>query len=142
MPSGRRTQALIILTFTPFLHSTVILKSSVQGSVSLLSILEYSWKSLTRMNAHSVKTICCAGQIRGPPPKGRYSHIGRAVSQRSGRNSWASSPQISGSVCIAWVCSRMPVPFRTKKGDLPSGPPPTGKTVSTWQTRWSRPWRV
>lgn len=50
--------------------------------------------------ASSVSANCCPMQIRGPPLNGRYSHPGRRLPHRSGRNWSASSPQRSFRRCI------------------------------------------
>ena len=57
-------------TLTPFLFATVTFNDSVHGSASRLSSARNSCISLTTTYADSVKTICCAGQMRGPPRKG------------------------------------------------------------------------
>lgn len=66
----------------------------------------------------SVSTSTCAGQMRGPPPKGTNFHRGRTSPQRSGRKTSASGPQLSGSRCmryrLAWTMS----PFWMKMGWL------------------------
>ena len=48
----------------------------------------------------------------------------------SGRNSSASSPQRSFRRCKAVILKKTSLPACTRIGDLPSGPPPTGNTVS------------
>jgi hypothetical protein len=70
-------------------------------------------------------------QIRGPPLKGRKAHIFFvSSSHRSGRNSWASVPQISVRRCMCHTDHATIMPFFTKIGDLRSGPPPVGSMVS------------
>lgn len=69
-------------------------------------------------------------QIRGPPLKGRYSHPGLNVSQRSGLKSSASLPKRSSRRCMAYRFQPTVVFAGMKRGDLPSGPPPQGRRVS------------
>lgn len=54
----------------------------------------------------------------------------RRSSQRSGRNSSASSPKTSLFRCSAWTDHRTDVPLGTRMGCLPSLPPPRGRMVS------------
>ena len=67
--------------------------------------------------------------------KGIYSHFGRTVCHRSGRNSSASEPQKSGSRCMTPKFMSTLVPAWMKMGDSPVTPPPRGRTVSAAQIR-------
>ena len=74
-------------------------------------------------------------QIRGPPLKGRYSHPALNVSQRSGLKSSASLPKRSSRRCMAYRFQPTVVFAGMKMGELPSGPPPRGRTVSAIDIR-------
>lgn len=76
------------------------------------------------------------GQILGPPPNATcLPEDFNVCSHRSGLNSSASSPQSSLSRCKTQNINATVWPFATNIGDLPSGPPPTGRVVSRLATR-------
>lgn len=122
-------------TLQPCLLDSPTRITAVYGNSSLAYIRWNRFKILNNAKAHSVSTMTCAGQIRGPPPKGAKLHIGRVVSHRSGRNSSASAPQIPGSRCMRYRLQWMVSPLAIKMGNLPLVPPPAGRTVSRMQYR-------
>ena len=58
------------------------------------------------------------------------TQCGRMVSHLSGLNSSASSPYISLLLCTPIIVYMTCSPFAMNSGDLPSSPPPRGRTVS------------
>lgn len=74
-------------------------------------------------------------QILGPPLNGRNSQDSRRDSHRDGLNSSTSGPYTSCLRCRPNTLYMTGVPFGTKRGDLPSTPPPLGRIVSQFATR-------
>jgi hypothetical protein len=124
-------------TFAPFRLWKMSLRSSIHSCTSsLFSSFENSRAMVTKIYSHSVLTNLEAGQILGPPENGVYSHVGRTVSHRSGRNRSASSPQNNLSRCCERKLVSIRSPFSRSSGLRPSLPPPTGRTVVErhWRT--------
>lgn len=97
----RSIQAGVSTTLAPFKLQAVRATLSVHGLSSLLPTFANLCINLTVVYPASVSAYCCPMHTLGPPLKGRYSHVGRICSHRSGLNSSASEPKYSGRRCIA-----------------------------------------
>ena len=150
-------QAGVIATLQPPCGEQVSVSSSLQIDGPRLSIFLNTCRIRTTVQDASVRAYCSVYvyyvilvatpwpnissehsrpiQILGPPLNGRNPHPGFMVSHLSGRNSFASSPQISLRLCITQIEQLTVWPFLTKIGELPSAPPPLGRTVSVVAVR-------